>query len=150
MSSFNKVILLGNLTRDPECKYTSKGTAVTAASIACNRKWKNEAGEAMEEVTFVDCTIFGKSAETFAQYCRKGSPIFIEGRLRNESWEDKQSGQKRSKLSVMVESFQFIGGSRNGDASAPAEKAPKSETPASKPAGKPEANKPVEEDDVPF
>lgn len=109
MASFNKVILLGNLTRDPELKYTPKGTAVARLGLAVNRKWKNDAGEEKEEVTFIDADAFGKQAETLGQYLKKGSPIFIEGRLKLDQWDDKQTGQKVSKLRVVLESFQFLG-----------------------------------------
>ena len=108
MASFNKVILAGNLTRDPELRYTPKGTAIARLGIACNRKWKSETGEMKEEVTFVDVDAFGKPAETIGQYLKKGRPILIEGRLRYDTWEDKQSGQKKSKLGVVLENFQFL------------------------------------------
>jgi single-strand DNA-binding protein len=105
MANFNKVILAGNLTRDPELRYTPKGTAVAKFGIAINRKWKDEAGETREEVTFVDCDAFGRTAEAIGQYLSKGRPIFIEGRLRLEQWE--KDGRKFQKLGVVVESFQF-------------------------------------------
>jgi len=133
MASFNKVILAGNLTRDPELRYTPKGTAVARIGLACNRKWKSETGEMKEEVTFVDVDAFGKTAETIGQYLKKGRPILIEGRLRYETWEDKQTKQKRSKLGVVMETFQFLdsGGGR-GDAgeSAPAAPRPAPSAPA--------------------
>src|SRR5271170_2357095 len=122
MASYNRVILMGNLTRDPELRYTPKGTAVARLGIACNRKWKSESGEMKEEVTFVDVDAFGKTAETIGQYLKKGRPILIEGRLRYETWDDKQSGQKRSKLGVVLETFQFLdsgGGREEGVAEAP-------------------------------
>src|SRR5207249_256132 len=112
MANFNKVILAGNLTRDPELKYTAKGTAVTKITVAINRSWKTEAGEAKEEVTFVDVDAFGRQAEVVAQYLKKGRPILIEGRLRYETWEDKQTSQKRSKLGVVLEGFQFLDSGR--------------------------------------
>ena len=110
MASFNKVILMGNLTRDPELKYTPKGTAIAKIGMAVNRKWKTESGEDREEVTFVDVDAFGRTAEVIGQHFKKGRPILVEGRLKTDSWDDKQSGQKRSKLGVVLESFQFIGG----------------------------------------
>ena len=117
MANFNKVILMGNLTRDPELRYTPKGTAVARIGLACNRKWKSETGEMKEEVTFVDVDAFGKTAETIGQYLKKGRPILIEGRLRYETWEDKQTKQKKSKLGVVLETFQFLdsGGGRGDD-----------------------------------
>ena len=114
MANFNKVILMGNLTRDPQLKYLPNQTAVVDFAIACNRKWKGPNGEDREEVTFVDCASFGKQAEVINQYFTKGKPIFIEGRLKFDSWEDKQGGGKRSKLSVVIESFQFVGGRDGG------------------------------------
>jgi single-strand DNA-binding protein len=121
MASFNQVILLGNLTRDPQLKYLPNQTAVAEFGIACNRKFKSASGEDREDVTFVDCTAFAKQAELIQQYFTKGKPIFIQGRLKFDSWEDKQGGGKRSKLSVVVENFQFIGGRDGGGAGAPQE-----------------------------
>jgi single-strand DNA-binding protein len=114
MASFNQVILLGNLTRDPQLKYLPSQTPVAEFGIACNRKFKSANGEDREEVTFVDCAAFAKQAELIQQYFTKGKPIFIQGRLKFDSWEDKQGGGKRSKLSVVVENFQFIGGRDGG------------------------------------
>ncbi len=118
MASFNQVILLGNLTRDPQLKYLPSQTAVCEFGLACNRKFKAANGEAREEVTFVDCTAFGKQAEVLNQYCSKGKPLFIQGRLKYDSWEDKQGGGKRSKITVVIENFQLIGG-RDGATGAP-------------------------------
>ena len=103
MASFNKVILVGNLTRDPELRYTSNGEANLGDGLAVNRTWTSESGEKKEEVTFVDVDIFGRTAENVGQYMRKGSPILIEGRLRLDQWDDKQTGQKRSRLGVVAE-----------------------------------------------
>jgi len=151
MASFNKVILAGNLTRDPELRYTPKGTAVARLGIACNRKWKSETGELKEEVTFVDVDAFGKQAETIGQYLKKGRPILIEGRLKLDQWEDKQSGQKKSKLGVVLESFQFLdsgGGRGEGSAEAPRSRpAAGATTSAPEPA---DGDAPPESDDVPF
>ena len=108
-ASYNKVLLMGNLTRDPELKYTPKGTAVTDIGLACNRVYQTESGEKREEVTFVDITVMGRQAETVSQYCQKGRPVFVEGRLQLDQWDDKQTGQKRSKLKVMAERVQFLG-----------------------------------------
>jgi single-strand DNA-binding protein len=110
MPSFNKVILLGNLTRDPQLRYLPSQTAVVDFGLACNRKWKGQNGEDREEVLFVDVSAFGRQAEVINEYCRKGRPLFVEGRLKLDSWEDKQGGGKRSKLSVVVENFQLLGG----------------------------------------
>src|ERR1700729_1931486 len=114
MSSFNKVMLMGNLTRDPQLKYLPSQTAVAEFGIACNRKFRTAQGEDREEVTFVDVSAFGKTGELINQYFTKGKPIFIEGRLKYDQWEDKQGGGKRSKLTVVVENFQFIGGRDGG------------------------------------
>ncbi|MGB7767752.1 MAG: single-stranded DNA-binding protein [Verrucomicrobiia bacterium] len=152
MANFNKVILAGNLTRDPELRYTPKGMAIAKIGLAINRKWKSETGEMKEEATFVDVDAFGKTAETIGQYLKKGRPILIEGRLRYQTWEDKQSGQKKSKLGVVMESFQFLdsGGGRGdggGSSEAPSARPPVAAAPASEPA---EADAPPEHDDVPF
>jgi len=151
MASFNKVILVGNLTRDPELRYTPKGTAIAKFGLAVNRVWTNEAGEKKEEVTFVDIDVFGRTAENVAQYMRKGSPLLVEGRLRLDQWDDKQTGQKRSKLGVVGEIVQFLGSPRAGEGGAPA--APRAPAAAAAPvaAEPPEADAPPHEgDDVPF
>jgi single-strand DNA-binding protein len=109
MANFNRVLLMGNLTRDPEVRYTPKGTAIANIGLAVNRTWTNENGEKKEEVTFVDVEVWGRQAETMGQYLSKGRPLFIEGRLKLDSWDDKETGQKRSKLKVVCENFQFIG-----------------------------------------
>ena len=114
MASFNKVILLGNLTRDPEVRYTPKGSAVADLGIAVNRHYTLENGEKREEVTFVDVTFWGRTAEVAGEYLKKGRPVFIEGRLQLDTWDDKQSGQKRSKLKVIGETMQMLGSPRGG------------------------------------
>ncbi len=114
MANFNKVLLMGNLTRDPQLRYLPSQTPVVEFGLAVNRRWRTPQGEDREEVTFVECSAFGKMAETINQYCQKGKPIFIEGRLKFDSWEDKQGGGKRSKLSVVIEGFQFVGGRDGG------------------------------------
>jgi len=111
MASYNKVLLMGNLTRDIEMRFTPSGMGVGKFAIATNRKFRDsKTNEVREEVTFVDCEAWGKTAETMSQYLSKGRPVFIEGRLKLDQWDDKQSGQKRSKLLVVVDRFQFIGG----------------------------------------
>jgi single-strand DNA-binding protein len=114
MASFNKVILLGNLTRDPEVRYTPKGTAVAELGMAVNRVYTAENGEKREETTFVDVTLWGRTAEIAGEYLKKGRPVFIEGRLQLDSWEDKTSGQKRSKLKVVGEGLQLLGARPGG------------------------------------
>ena len=99
---------MGNLTRDPELRYTPKGTAIARIGLAVNRVWKTETGESKEEVTFVDCDAYGKTGETIGQYLKKGSPVLVEGRLRLHTWEDKNTKQKKSKLRVDVENFNSL------------------------------------------
>lgn len=160
MPNFNKVILAGNLTRDPELRYTPKGTAIARLGLAINRSTTTESGEKREEVTFVDVDAFGRTAELIGQYFKKGRPILMEGRLRLDQWEDKNTHQKQSKLKVVLESFTFLD-SRGGEGSpsepgparpAPAASAPVTpSTPAAPVAPAPESeNTPAEEDDVPF
>ncbi len=114
MASFNKVMLMGNLTRDVEIRHTPSNMAVGNFGIAVNRKYKTQSGEQREEVTFVDCEAWGRTAEVMAQYLSRGRPVFIEGRLKLDQWEDKNGGGKRSKLSVVVENFQFINSGQGG------------------------------------
>src|SRR5688572_8836621 len=114
MANFNQVILLGNLTRDPQLKYLPNQTPVVEFGLAMNRKFKLQSGEDREEVTFVDCSAFARQAEVINQYCQKGKPILIQGRLKFDSWEDTQGGGKRSKVSVVVESFQLLGSRSDG------------------------------------
>jgi single-strand DNA-binding protein len=155
MASFNKVILAGNLTHDPELRYTPKGTAVAKLRLAINRVYTTESGEKKEEVTYVDVDAFARQAEVISQYLKKGRPILVEGRLRLDTWDDKQTGQKRSKLNVVLESFQFLdsgrGGENAGGAPAAAAPRPRATTPTAPAAETPgESDSPPAEDDVPF
>ena len=153
MASFNKVILAGNLTRDPELRYTPKGTAVAKIGLAVSRTWTGEDGQKKEEVSFIDIEAWGRQGEVIAQYMKKGRPLLVEGRLKLDSWEDKNTKQKVSKLKVVLESFSFIDSNR-GEAggaggSAPAPSAPRPGVAA--PSGPPiEGDGPPESDDVPF
>jgi single-strand DNA-binding protein len=157
MNGFNKVILAGNLTRDPELRYTPSGTAIAKFGLAINRKWKDaQSGEMKEEVTFIDVDAFGKTAETIGNFLKKGRPILIEGRLKLDQWEDKQTQQKRSRLGVVLESFNFLdGGNREGggDFSSGSGSPPtarpqqRSSAPPPQQSG---GDMPPEEDDVPF
>ena len=113
MSNFNKVLLMGRLTRDPQLTYLPNQTAVVEFGLAVNRKWKSREGEDKDETCFVDCRIFGRRAEVINKYCKKGNPLFIEGRLTFDSWTS-QDGTKRSKLRVTVENFEFLGGGASG------------------------------------
>ena len=156
MASFNKVILVGNLTRDPELRYTPKGMAIAKIGLAINRSWKTETGETKEEVTFVDVDVFGRTAENVGQYMRKGRPILIEGRLRLDQWDDKQTGQKRSKLGVVAETVQFLGsptggGNASGEGGETPRRAPAAAPSAPAAPAEPEGESaPPEHDDVPF
>jgi single-strand DNA-binding protein len=114
MASLNKVMLIGNLTRDPEIKYTPKGTAIADIGLAVNRNYTTESGEKREEVTFIDVTLWGRVAEIVGEYCKKGRPLFVEGRLQLDTWDDKQTGQKRSKLKVVGDNIQLLGGREGG------------------------------------
>jgi single-strand DNA-binding protein len=153
MASFNKVILLGNLTRDPEIRYTPKGSAVCDLGIAVNRQYTLENGEKREEVTYVDVVLWARLAEIAAEYLKKGRPVFIEGRLQLDTWDDKQSGQKRSKLRVIGENMQMLG-SRGAGGGAPPADSGDEERPAraTTPPPKAAAAAPAEPDDdeIPF
>lgn len=162
MASYNKVILLGNLTRDPELRYTPKGQAVAKLGLAVNRSYKTDTGETKEEVTFIDIESWGKQAELIGQYLRKGSPLFVEGRLRLDQWDDKNTGQKVTKLKVVMENFQFVGGNRGaeggpgpgpgpGHSGAPSSPPPRPARPSA-PAGSSDGGEgpAAEVDDVPF
>jgi single-strand DNA-binding protein len=159
MASFNKVILLGNLTRDPEVRYTPKGTAVTELGMAVNRVYTAENGEKREETTFVDVTLWGRTAEIAGEYLKKGRPVFIEGRLQLDTWDDKQSGQKRSKLKVVGEGLQLLGGrpgeggrSSSGGSSSSGDEEGSGGARPSRPAAPPPRSAPSEPDDdeIPF
>lgn len=155
MASFNKVILAGNLTRDPELRYTPKGTAIAKLGLAINRSYTTESGEKREEVTFVDVDAFGRQAENIGKFFRKGRPILIEGRLKLDQWEDKTTHQKKSRLGVVLDSFSFLD-SKGGESAAadsnsgrPAPASPQS-APAPAAASPEPEGPPTEEDDVPF
>lgn len=175
MANLNKVMLMGNLTRDPQLSYLPSQTAVCEVGLAVNRSWTTPDGQRKEETTFVDCSAFGKTAEVLAKYLKKGRPIFIEGRLKYDQWE-AQDGSKRSKLRVVIENFQFIdsrpaAGSAEGEggeaggyggggyqrparqpmrpaAARPAQPAPAYEADA--PAPEEDAPPPIKDDDIPF
>lgn len=140
MASLNKVMLIGNLTRDPELRHTPRGAAVTDISIAINRVWRDDNGQKQEETTFVDVTAWGRTAETIHQYLHKGSPIYLEGRLHLETWDDKANGQKRSKMKVIAEAVQFLGSPRSSS--------PRDTPPT--PNQTPRHGDDNEEDDIPF
>lgn len=116
MANLNKVLLLGNVTRDPEVRYTPKGSAVCDLGVAVNRNYTTDSGEKREEVTFVDVTLWGRTAEVASEYLKKGRPVFVEGRLQMDTWDDKQTGQKRTRLRVVAENMQLLGGRPSGGA----------------------------------
>ncbi len=113
MANFNKVLLVGNLTRDPELKHTPSNQAVAQIGLAVNRNFQTKDGEKREETTFVDCEAWGRTAEVMSQYLAKGRPVLVEGRLKLDQWQDKD-GNNRSKLKVVIENFQFLGGRGEG------------------------------------
>jgi single-strand DNA-binding protein len=139
MGFVNKVMLMGNTTRDPELRQLPSGTTVCDFAMATNRVYKTTAGEEKQETVFVDCTAFGRTGEVIAEYCPKGRPLFVEGRLHFETWEDK-GGNRRSKLSVIVENFQFVGGREGAEGGPKQRELPLSDAPArrfdDRPAGK--------------
>ena len=155
MSSFNKVILMGNFTRDPELRQTQSGTSVCRFSIAVNRSYNSQDGSTRDETCFVEVDSFGRTAVNISKFFSKGRPILIEGRLRQDSWEDKQTGQKRTKLLVVLERFEFVGSREQGggnygggydggdySSSSPAPRQSRQSAPA--------RNEDLEDDDVPF
>ena len=152
MANLNRVLLIGNLTRDPEIRYTPKGTPVTEIGVAVNRVYSGEDGEKKEETTFVDVTLWARQAEIAGQYLKKGRPVFIEGRLQLDSWDDKQTGQKRSRLRVVAENLQLLGSRLEGEGSA-STSAPRRTPSPSAPPARPEPRDPdldAEPDDIPF
>jgi len=162
MANLNKVMLIGNVTRDPEVKYTPQGRAVTDVSIAVNRTYK-VGEERREEVTYVEVTLWGRTAETAGEYCKKGRSVFIEGRLQLDSWEDKTTGQKRNKLRVVGDDYQLLGprpgsggggGGHSGGEEEYSERPARREQPSSGGGFSRGSNTapqpPIEEDDIPF
>ncbi len=150
MASFNKVILMGNLTRDVELRYSAGNVAIAKLGLAVNDRYKDkQSDEWVDRANFIDCTAFGRTAEVINQYFSKGRPIFIEGKLRWDSWEDKQSGQKRSKLEVIIDNFEFVGdreGGGSGGSGGGGSRA--SSEPVGAGAGS--GHQPISEDDIPF
>jgi len=164
MANLNKVMLIGNLTRDPELRYTPKGTAVADISLAINRIWNNEQNVRQEETIFVDVTLWGRQAELAQQYLSKGRCAYIEGRLQMDTWDDKETGKKRSKLKVVGETLQFMpdgkgaaAGSSQGGAPHPGQHQGNRSAPSQQRSGPPQqgasaapADDFAEEDDIPF
>ena len=143
MANLNKVLLLGNVTRDPEIRYTPKGIAVCDLGVAVNRAYTTDSGEKREEVTFVDVTLWGRTAEVASEYLKKGRPVFVEGRLQMDTWDDKQTGQKRTRLRVVAENMQLLGGRPQGGA-----EVGESRQPSAPP--KKSATAEPDEDEIPF
>jgi single-strand DNA-binding protein len=159
MPNLNKVMIMGNLTRDPEVKYTPKGTAVADLALAINRVYSTDAGEKREETTYVDVELWGRQAEIAGEYLRKGRPVYIEGRLKLDTWDDKQTGQKRSKMRVVGEAMQLLGsrdggsGGGEGEEGAPrqSQRPPQRSTSAPVQSKRPaDPDLDVEGDDIPF
>lgn len=161
MANLNRVLLIGNLTRDPELRVTPKGTAICQFGLAVNRSFKDESGSTREETTFIDIEAWGRQGEVISKYCTKGRPLFVEGRLKLDQWEDKATGQKRSRMRVVLENFQFLGGRGDGEPGgspggdsegggnfdrSPSRSAPPPRAASSRPAAEPDNL----DDDVPF
>lgn len=154
MASFNQVILLGNLTRDVELRHTPSNQAVANIGLAMNRQYQTKDGDRREETTFVDCEAWGRQAEVMAQYLSKGRPVFIQGRLKLDTWQDQQ-GQNRSKLKVVVENFQFVGGRDGGGSGGPGGGGgggsySSAGSPGQGAGGGGGGHQPVSDDDIPF
>ena len=155
MASVNKVILVGNCTRDPEVRYTPKGTAVADIGMAMNRYFSSDGGERREETTFVDVTLWGRQAEVAGEYLKKGRPVYIEGRLQLDSWDDKNTGQKRTKLKVVGEQMQLLGSREGGGGSSPQQREENTQSNQSAPESSggndgAQFETDSEEDDIPF
>lgn len=151
MANLNKVMLIGNCTRDVEIKYTPKGTAVANFSIACNHKYKTSDGEPREEVTFVDIDAWGRQAEIAGEYLKKGRPVFVEGRLKMETWDDKATGQKRSKMKVVLDNLQLLGSKQANDDADTEEPPTRPRTPPpTRPTPPRDPDLDVSDDDIPF
>ena len=144
MRGFSKAIITGNLTRDPELRTTPNGASVCSFSVAVNRVYRDSNGEQKEDVSFIDCSAWGKLGEMISQYAKKGSGVLVSGRLDQRSWEDKTSGQKRSRVEIVVEDFNFTGSAPTGGASASAESTPASDIPDDIP------DEEIDLSDVPF
>lgn len=154
MKGFNKVVLMGNLTRDPETRTTPSGQSVTQFALAVNRTWKGADGQQQEVVSFIDCVAWGKAGEIIAQYMSKGRSLLVSGRLDQRSWEDKETGGKRSKVEVVVEDFNFVDGGQSGDRGDGASaSAPRTSSTATKKPSAPAEDiddQPIDLSDIPF
>ncbi len=148
MANYNKVMLMGRLTRDIELRYTPSNQPVANIGLAINRRWRSKEGQDQEETSFIDCEAWGRTAEVMSQYLSKGKPVFVEGRLKLDQWQDKDGGN-RSKLKVVIENFEFI--DSRGAASGPGDQGAAAHS-GGAPAGAsaPEQHQPISEDDIPF
>lgn len=146
MPNLNKVFLMGNVTRDPELRYIQSGTAVLTLGLAVNRRVKSADGQWKDEAAFIDVTVWGKQAENCAEYLAKGRPVLVEGHLRMDQWQDKKTGEKRSRLTVTAENVQFLGAPSGRGQTPDAAKPPRS---AEEPAP-PEETEALSDDDIPF
>lgn len=148
---FNKVTLMGNLTRDPEVRTTPSGQSVANFSLAVNRTWRDANGQTQEAVSYIDCVAWGKAGEIIAQYMQKGRALLVSGRLDQRSWDDKESGAKRSKIEVVVEDFNFVDGGSGGAGDGAAPRATASNTKASQPVVEDVIDdKPIDLSEIPF
>jgi single-strand DNA-binding protein len=154
MPNLNSVHLIGNCTRDPELRYTPNGTAICDIGLAINRSYTTDDGQKREDTTFVDVTLWARMAEIASQYLKKGAPVFIDGRLQLDTWDDKQTGQKRTKLKVVGENIQLLGARPPTEAGAPSPSQQPARTPAPAPSPRPapprDPDLDVEPDDIPF
>ena len=153
MKGFNKVTLMGNLTRDPETRTTPGGQSVTSFSLAVNRSWRGADGQQQEAVSYIDCTAWGKAGEIIAQYMGKGRALLVSGRLDQRSWDDKETGQKRNKVEVVVEDFNFVDGGQGGGnegGSAPRQSSNSGASKKSAPAAADADDQPIDLSDIPF
>lgn len=142
--NINLVIIGGNITRDPELRYLQSGTSVCDFGVAVNKKWTTADGEAREDVSFFDVTFFGKRGEAISQYLKKGSPILVEGELKQETWDDRETGKPRSKVKVMGQKFHFVGGKKDDG-----ERSEHRDQPAGR-STRGKAKSPIDDDDVPY
>ncbi len=150
MPSLNKVMLIGNLTQDPEVRRTSSGTAVSTLRLAVNESYQSKSGERVERTLFLDVDVWDRQAETCEQYLSKGSPVFVEGRLQMDTWDDKETGQKRSRLKVRAERVQFLSGGPRRDGAVRDTAAPASEGASASPGYEEPLSKPSGEEEIPF
>lgn len=147
---FNKVVLMGNLTRDPETRTTPSGQSVTNFSLAVNRTWKGQDGQQQESVSFINCVAWGKPGEIIAQYVQRGRALLVSGRLEQRSWDDKQTGQKRSAVDVVVEDFNFVDGGNSSDGGSAPAKSSQGQKPEQNSSANSADDEPIDLSEIPF